>query len=1510
VDRGLRSSPSSLDGDTVTWCLNMRNSAVLLICATTCCFGQVITTVAGSDFVFPKTPLPALSAPLGANGLPFCACAVDASGNLFLSDVGNNRVFQISPSGILSVVAGNGLYGFSGDGGPAADAALANPGGVAVDGAGNVYVADTSNYVIRKVSRDGIITIFAGNGQNGDSGDNGPATAATFYLPQEVVVDAAGNVFVEDTYINVVRKISPDGKITTVAGNGESGYSGDNGPAVSAKLNFANSPADLALDGAGNLYIADAGNNRIRKVSPDGIITTIAGNGTSDYAGDNGPANAAALNFPTGVAVDGAVNIYIADFGNNVIRKVSAAGVITTIAGNGGSDYSGDGGPATAAAIQPMTVRLDVAGNLYIGQADGHLRKITLDGRIATIAGNGQFQFSGDGGPATRANLSLPTSVAVGNDGSLYVADASNSRIRKVSRTGLITTFAGNGLPGSKGDGGPATAASMVPFAVTVDTAGNVYFTDSFSNNLRKVSPAGVVTLVAGNGQSDYSGDNGPATAAALSFPTGVAVDGAGNIYIGDSGNNRIRKVSTDGIITTVAGNGKSDYAGDNGPATAAALHYPTGVAIDGVGNIYVADSSNNRIRKVSPAGLIATVAGNSSRGYSGDGLPATDFALDYPTGVAIDGQGNLYIADAGNYRIRKVSPTGSIATLAGIGKNENFGYGYSGDGGPATSAELNYCCFNLPPIFAGGIALDGNGNVYIADTNNNRIREVLTSPPSLSLAPVNFQFSGSSAGIPSTAQVLTISSSIPYVPFSVSVSTTDGKGWLSVDATAGVAPRAIQVIADPSELAAGSYSGTIKIQSDVASPRTTSIPVLFHVGPGVAPLLAIDQSNLTFPFPKGAGARSQSVRLLNTGGGGFYYHADVLPGASWLSVEPAFGVVTASQAATLAVTANPSGLAAGTYTGRIAISSIAVGWAIVSVTMTISTNASALLLSQAGVSFTAIAGGGVVPPQNFGILTFGNGALNLSADSATVKGGNWLAAATSTASAGPPSVNVTVNPAGLAAGQYYGLVKVRSPGAANSPQVATAVLRVLPAGTDVGAVLTPNELTFNAVAGAESPGSQIVSIYNITATPKAFIASVTDSFVRFSPLTAVVAPDQPTPIVVQPFTNGLAAGVYHSSITLQFDDSRVRTIGLTIVVTAQTAVSSRSLAKRSLDTGNACQATQLLPTLTSLGGGFSLPAGWPVVLQSQVQDDCGTPLENGSVIAEFSNGDPPVALQSLTGGRWDATWQTGRKAAGVTVTIRATSQDRQLRGSKQVLGGFDLSQQQPVIATGGVTDAASNISFRPLTPGNLITINGTLLSDGTATAPAAPYGTSLGDTSVLIAGTLMPLAATGPNQVSAIVPYGIPVNAQQQVLVQRADTYSLPVQVNLAAASPAIFTTDGSQGMIVDAKGKVIGPGNAAKVGDLITVYCTGLGELQQAVAAGSSGPATSATAVPVSLSIGGQAAQIQFSGLAPQLVGIYFVQATMPPGVAAGDQVPVTLTSLGASPAVSPTVTMAVKN
>jgi len=333
------------------------------------------------------------------------------------------------------------------------------------------------------------------------------------------------------------------GTITTVAGNGQPGYSGDGGPATAASLSGA---VGVAVDAAGNLYIADTSSNRIRKVTPGGTITTVAGNGGAVYSGDGGPATAASLNWPSGLAVDAAGNLYIADNHNHRIRKATAGGTITTAAGNGQQGYSGDGGPATAASLNsPYAVAVDSAGNLYIVDSNNNrIRNESSVGTITTAAGNGQQGYSGDGGPATAASLGSPGGVAVDSAGNLYIADSSNLRIRKVTSGGTITTLAGNGAQGYSGDGGPATAASLWgPSCVAVDAAGNLYFADTWNSRIRKVALGGTITTVAGNGRMAYSGDGGPPTAAALNLPQGVAVDAASNLYISDYFNYRIRKV-------------------------------------------------------------------------------------------------------------------------------------------------------------------------------------------------------------------------------------------------------------------------------------------------------------------------------------------------------------------------------------------------------------------------------------------------------------------------------------------------------------------------------------------------------------------------------------------------------------------------------------------------------------------------------------------------------------------------------------------------------------------------------------------------------------------------------------------------------------------------------------------------------------------------------------------------------------------------------------------------------
>ena len=373
-----------------------------------------------------------------------------------------------------------------------------------------------------------------------------------------------------------------------------------------------------------------------------------------------------------------------------------------------GTSVVGVGAPAPRRRV---VVAISTAAALVAFTAFPALSRAAV-GDITTVAGTGTVGFSGDGGPATSAELNDPYGVAVDGSGNLYIADTQNNRVRKVDGSGTITTVAGTGTAGFSGDGGPATsAAALRSPGVAVDGSGNLYIADYANSRVRKVDGSGTITTVAGTGTAGFSGDGGPATSAELDHPVGVAVDGSGNLYIADYDNNVVRKVNGSGTITTIAGTGTFGFSGDGGPATSAELSSTAGVALDGSGNLYIADEDNSRVRKVDGSGTITTVAGTGTAGFSGDGGPATSAELNFPGGVAVDGSGNLYIADAINHRVRKVDGSGTITTVAGTGT-----FGFSGDGGPATSAELND---------PDGVAVDGSGNLYIADFDNSRVRKV-----------------------------------------------------------------------------------------------------------------------------------------------------------------------------------------------------------------------------------------------------------------------------------------------------------------------------------------------------------------------------------------------------------------------------------------------------------------------------------------------------------------------------------------------------------------------------------------------------------------------------------------------------------------------------------------------------------------------------------------------------------------------------------------------------------------
>jgi uncharacterized repeat protein (TIGR01451 family) len=594
-----------------------------------------------------------------------------------------------------------------------------NPGSIGADGSGNLYIGSNQR-VVYKIAPSGLATIIAGNGTDGYSGDNGPGPSAMIssYVGG-IVTDSSGNVYFADTWGSHIRKVALDGTITTVAG-GTVGFSGDGGSAVTAQTN---GPQNVTRDGSGNLYFWDSGNYRIRRVTPGGVINTIAGTGAA-ASGPDGTGTSVALNGVEGLAVAPNGDLYIAEQGGNKIRKWSPGTLqITTIAGTGSGGFSPDGTAALSANLSnPRNICFDTSGVLHF--ADGNRIRKIVSGNLVTVAGNGNYDSTGDGGSPLSAALLYPQGLTFDSSGSLYILERNSNRVRKVAG-GLITTFiAGTPI----GDGGDAINSNLVEATrVAVDSKGNLYIVDELGQRVRKVAAGtGIITTLAGTGMAGFTGDGGPATAAQVSYPTGVAVDPDGNVYI--VAGLHIRKVAAaSGIITTIAGNGNYGSTGDGGPALQATFGYQVGIAADGAGNLYLADGDAHRVRKIAAGtGIITNFAGTGTPGFSGDGQQAVNATMGYVQSVAADASGNVYIADSENYRLRKVDAgTGIISTIAGTGT-----YGNSGDSGPSTLAQLPYFL---------GVAADAFGNIYVCG-NDGRVRKITTDGVIFTIAGTGIQ--------------------------------------------------------------------------------------------------------------------------------------------------------------------------------------------------------------------------------------------------------------------------------------------------------------------------------------------------------------------------------------------------------------------------------------------------------------------------------------------------------------------------------------------------------------------------------------------------------------------------------------------------------------------------------------------------------------------------------------------------------------------------------------------------
>jgi sugar lactone lactonase YvrE len=594
--------------------------------------------------------------------------AIDATGNTYVVDYDSDTVRKITAAGVVSTFAGMPGQPGSADGTGSA-ARFRSPKGIAVDTSGNVYVADTGNDTIRKITPAGIVTTLAGTAGVVGSAD-GTQGAAQFNGPQGIGTDHTGNVYVADSFNDVIREITQAGVVTTLAGlAGTCGSTDGTGSAA----RFCQ-PFGLATDSTGNIYVADSGNDTIREVTSAGVVSTIAGMPQTVGSADGTGANAS-FDLPSGLAVDNAGNIYVADTGNATVRMITAGGVVSTLAGTAGTRGYDDATGSAALFRGGQGPAVDSQGNVYLADNNNlTIRKITPQGVVSTFAGAAPALGIADG-TGTNAEFYGPNGLATDAAGNVYIADTLNCEIRKMSPTGTVSTLAGSSVNCNYphfgvSDGTGPVAQFGWPNAVAVDEAGNVYVADTYNDTIREITPSGTVSTFAGQAGVQGSAD-GTGRLANFNHPFGITIDSVGNVYVADTANDTIRKITPAGTSTTLAGNALQPGHAD-GSGSSASFSAPLAITASSTGNLYVADTGNNTIREITPAGVVTTLAGTAGVTGSADGTGG-NAQFNHPTGITADAAGNLYVVDAWNYTIRKITPAGVVTTLVGVAGTTGF---------------------------------------------------------------------------------------------------------------------------------------------------------------------------------------------------------------------------------------------------------------------------------------------------------------------------------------------------------------------------------------------------------------------------------------------------------------------------------------------------------------------------------------------------------------------------------------------------------------------------------------------------------------------------------------------------------------------------------------------------------------------------------------------------------------------------------------------------------------------
>jgi sugar lactone lactonase YvrE len=585
------------------------------------------------------------------------AVAVDSAGNTYVADRENAVIRRITAAGVVTTFAGSpGAIGIADGTGAAARFSL--PVGVAVDAAGNVFVTDSASHTVRKITPAGAVTTFAGLAGTPGTSD-GTGSGARFTSPSGIAIDADGDIYVADTGNRTIRKITAAGVVSTLAGSpGLPGHT----DATGAAARF-NTVAGIAVDGARNVYVVDTMSHVVRKITPGGTVSTLAGQ-PATMGFENGVGSAARFNMPFGIAATAGGTLYVADTVNERIRRIEPNGMVSVFAGSSlGGSINGTGGAARF--FRPQGVALDSSDNLYVADTFNHsIRKLTPAAVSSTLAGPGG-NFGGTDGPAATAKLNRPRGVVLDRQGNLFVTELLNNTIRKITPDGVVTTFAGQALESDYQDASGTSARFGSPAGIAIDAFDTLFVADQRYNAIRRISPAGAVQSWAGTPDLATGSADGPFGIGRFNQPQGVAVDANGTLYVTDPGNHTIRKVLPTTVMSVLAGLGGLSGASD-GVGSGARFSGPSDIAIDQAGNLYVTDYNNSTIRKITPAGVVSTLAGQAGARGTADGTGSAA-RFDNPDGIAVDRNGNVFVSDSNNHTLRRISPAGVVTTIGGV---------------------------------------------------------------------------------------------------------------------------------------------------------------------------------------------------------------------------------------------------------------------------------------------------------------------------------------------------------------------------------------------------------------------------------------------------------------------------------------------------------------------------------------------------------------------------------------------------------------------------------------------------------------------------------------------------------------------------------------------------------------------------------------------------------------------------------------------------------------------------